>query len=210
MPPMLRTTFPVGPLGCNCSIIADPKTREAIVIDPGGEVPRILTALAQDGLRCVRIVHTHAHIDHIAGTAHLARLTQAPTYLHDGDLFLHDMMAQQAMFLGIPEPESSPIERNLKDGEGLSFGELTLGVLHTPGHTPGSVCFTVGDLCFSGDTLFAGGIGRTDLWGGDYDAIERSIKDRLYHLNGAVEVVPGHGPSTTIDRERRSNPFVRL
>lgn len=207
---MLRTTFAVGPLGCNCSIIADPNTREAIVIDPGDEVPRILTLLAKENLRCVRIVHTHAHVDHIGGTAHLARVTQAKTYLHQGDFFLHEILKEQAAFIGMAEPESSPIDQTLNDGDGLSFGSLELGVIHTPGHTPGSVCFTVGDVCFSGDTLFAGGVGRTDLWGGDYETIERSIKERLYNLNSAVEVVPGHGPTTTIDRERRSNPFVRI
>lgn len=208
---MLRTTFPVEPLGCNCTILADADSRQAIVIDPGGEAPRILAQLSRDKLQVVAIVHTHAHIDHVGGTAAIERATQAKAYLHQDDVFLHDILPQQAMLLGIEEPERSPMEGRLQDGMSLAFGKHELGVIHTPGHTPGSVCFVVPgeDVCFSGDTLFAGGIGRTDLWGGDYDTIEHSIKHRLYTLNGAVEVVPGHGPNTRIERERSSNPFVR-
>jgi glyoxylase-like metal-dependent hydrolase (beta-lactamase superfamily II) len=206
-----RETFPVGALGCNCSLLGDTDTREAIVVDPGDEVDRILAELTRAGMRVTAIVHTHAHIDHVGATAALARVTGAPTYLHDADRFLHDMLPLQAQLIGLPPVEAGRIDHALPDAASLRFGQFELGVLHTPGHTPGSVCFAVPgqDLCFSGDTLFAGGIGRTDLWGGDYPAIERSIKDRLYQLNGAVLVIPGHGPSTSIDRERRSNPFVR-
>ena len=133
------------------------------------------------------------------------------TYLHEGDNFLHQMAPQQAQMIGLPPVAESSIERDLPDATAVSFGNHEIGVIHTPGHTPGSVSFMVSghDICLSGDTLFAGGIGRTDLWGGDFGEITRSIKDRLYTLNGAVEVVPGHGPLTTIDRERISNPFVR-
>jgi hydroxyacylglutathione hydrolase len=207
-----RQTFPVGALQCNCTLVGDTDTREAIVIDPGDEVDRILAELSRAGMRVAAIVHTHAHIDHVGATAALARVTEAPTYLHDEDRFLHDMLPVQAQLIGLPAVEQGRIDRGLPDATSLPFGRFELGVLHTPGHTPGSVCFTVPgqDLCFSGDTLFAGGIGRTDLWGGDYDAIERSIKHRLYGLNGAVQVIPGHGPSTSIDRERRGNPFIRV
>ncbi len=206
---MLRQTFPVGLLGCNCTILADPNSREAIVIDPGDAADQILMRLAGEKLRVVAIVHTHAHIDHVGATAPLARVTQAPTYLHPDDEFLHQMLKEQAMLIGLPEPESSPMSQELHDGASVRFGNFELGVIHTPGHTPGSVCFNIDELCFSGDTLFAGGIGRTDLWGGDTHAIVRSIKNRLYTMNGAVEVIPGHGPPTTIDEERHSNPFVR-
>jgi glyoxylase-like metal-dependent hydrolase (beta-lactamase superfamily II) len=198
-------------LQCNCTILGDPKTKEAIVIDPGDEVDRILKVLASHELKVMGIVHTHAHIDHIGGTAELGRITGADTWLHAQDFFLHEMLPEQAKALGLQLGETAPVDRDLVDAGVIPFGCYELGVLHTPGHTPGSVCFEVPghDLCFSGDTLFNGGIGRTDLWGGDYDAIERSIQDRLYTLNGAVEVIPGHGPETSIDRERLTNPFVR-
>lgn len=208
---MIRKTFCVGQLGCNCTILADETTREAVVIDPGDEPDRILLELAKDELRCVGILHTHAHIDHIGGTGELARVTGAPTYLHEADAFLHQMAPQQARMIGLPAIAESTIDRDLPDAAAIAFGEREIGVIHTPGHSPGSVSFVVAghDICLSGDTLFAGGIGRTDLWGGDFSAIKLSITDRLYTLNGAVEVVPGHGPLTTIDRERVSNPFVR-
>jgi hydroxyacylglutathione hydrolase len=206
---MQRTTFPVGLLGCNCTVLADVEAREAVVIDPGDEAPRILMTLAKDGLRVTSIVHTHAHIDHVGATEALVRASGARAYLHEGDVFLHEMLDTQAAMLGLPPPERGTIEGRLTDGLALRFGRYELGVVHTPGHTPGSVCFVSGDLCFSGDTLFRGGVGRTDLWGGDTDALVSSIRERLYALNGAVEVVPGHGPSTTIDREKRQNPFVR-
>ncbi len=208
---MFRRTFPVGMLGCNCTVLGDPRTKEAVVVDPGDEADRILTTLAGQGLRVVGLVHTHAHIDHIGATERLRQVTGAKAYLHPDDAFLHQMLNVQAELIGLPLPEHGPIDQPLADGEAIRFGDFELGVIHTPGHTPGSVCFSVvgQDLCFSGDTLFAGGIGRTDLWGGDSDAIKRSIKGRLYTLNGAVTVVPGHGPETSIDREKKSNAFVR-
>jgi len=208
---MIRKTFPVGPLQCNCTILADPDSREAVVIDPGDEAPKILMKLAEDELKVVAIIHTHAHVDHIGAAAKLAEVTHAPTYLHPEDKFLHDILAEQAMFIGMKAPQSAPIDLQLEDAQAVHFGKYELGVIHTPGHSPGSVCFDVPghDICFSGDTLFAGGIGRTDLWGGDFDTLEKSIRDRLYALNSAVRVIPGHGPETFIDQERKANPFVR-
>lgn len=208
---MLRMTFPVGALQCNCCILGDLERGEAVVIDPGDEADRILMELAKHKLKVSAIVHTHAHIDHMGGSAQLAEATQAPTYLHPADNFLQQILPQQAAFVGLPEPAKGSIDLELADEAAIRFGRYELGVLHTPGHSPGSVCFTVPgqDLCLSGDTLFADGIGRTDLWGGDFATLERSIHDRLYGLNGAVEVIPGHGPKTSIDRERVSNPFVR-
>ena len=209
---MIRETFAVGPLQCNCSILADEENKEAIVVDPGDEVERIANKIEELGLAVKAIIHTHAHIDHIGATAELAALTGAPTFLHDEDQFLHQMLEQQAMMIGLSVPKKGNIDRGLTDEQRITFGKYELGVLHTPGHTPGSVCFSVPgeDLCFSGDTLFFQGIGRTDLWGGDFGALESSIRDRLYSLNSAVEVIPGHGPNTTIDREKLTNPFVRL
>ena len=206
---LLRKTFPVGRLGCNCSILADEASRQALVVDPGDEVDKILRELAALQLTVVGIVHTHAHIDHVGGLAELSRVTGAPTYLHNDDRFLYDMLPIQAQMLGFPEPQKGTINHNLVDGHTIPFGAFEMGIIHTPGHTPGSVCFSCAEVCFSGDTLFRGGIGRTDLWGGDSNAIVKSIRERLYTLNGAVEVVPGHGPLTTIDRERLSNSHVR-
>ncbi|MBI5507216.1 MAG: MBL fold metallo-hydrolase [Deltaproteobacteria bacterium] len=208
---MITTIFPVGLLACNCVILGDEDSREAIVIDPGDDAAQILATLEHLKLQVKHILHTHAHIDHVGATAALARMTGAPTYLHDADRFLHDIVPQQAALIGLPPPETQPMARTFKDGDAVRCGRLELGVIHTPGHTPGSVSLLVSgaELCLTGDTLFAGGIGRTDLWGGDFDAISRSIRDRLYTLNGAVEVVPGHGPHTTIDVERRTNDFVR-
>lgn len=210
---MIRKTFPVGMLRCNCTLLGDEKTGEAIVIDPGDDAPRILKELADSQLKVKAIIHTHAHIDHIGATAELARITGAPTFLHPDDTFLHEMLPMQAQLLGLSNPpEQSDIDQPLMDGHVFSFGAHELAVLHTPGHTPGSVCFHVpsAELCLSGDTLFSGGIGRTDLWGGDGELIQKSIRNRLYSLNGAVQVVPGHGPLTTIDKERTTNPFVRM
>jgi glyoxylase-like metal-dependent hydrolase (beta-lactamase superfamily II) len=209
---MIRETFPVGMLACNCTVLGDPVAKKGIVIDPGDECDRILEAIDKHDLDIVAVVHTHAHVDHIGATGELCqRLPGTPALLHAGDIFLHDMLSEQARFIGMPAPMKGRIDAHLTDAQALPFGRFELAVLHTPGHTPGSCCFQVPgeDICFSGDTLFAGGVGRTDLWGGDFDALERSISGRLYTQNGAVQVVPGHGPPTSIDRERRTNPFVR-
>jgi hydroxyacylglutathione hydrolase len=207
-----RKTFPVGALGCNCTVLADLQARSAVVIDPGDEVPRIVATLAEQRLQVVAIVHTHAHIDHVGGTTQLARATGAPTYLHADDTFLYDLLPLQAQMLGLPPPgPRDAMQQALRNDMVLSFGAFELGALHTPGHTPGSMCFEVvgQSLCFTGDTLFAGGIGRTDLPGGDATAISRSIRERLYTLDADVEVVCGHGKGTRIGFERQHNPFVR-
>jgi hydroxyacylglutathione hydrolase len=209
--PLLIDTFPVGLLQCNCSVLADDRSREAVVIDPGDEAAAIIAALVRRDLKVVGILHTHAHIDHLGATAALVEKTGAPTYLHPEDEFLHRLLPQQAQLVGLPLPAMTSMDRALSDQQAIRFGEFSLGVMHTPGHSPGSVCLLVDgqELCFTGDTLFAGGVGRTDLWGGDFDALCRSISDRLYTLDGATKVIPGHGPSSTIDYERRTNPFVR-
>ena len=209
---LFRKTFAVGLLGCNCSIISDDQTKEAIVIDPGDDFDYIWSLIQEHELQVQSILHTHAHIDHIGATAALAEATQAKTYLHPDDTFLHQMLKEQAQMIGLPAPRSGPIDEDLHDNLSIKFGAFELGVLHTPGHSPGSVCFCLEkeDLCFSGDTLFSGSIGRTDLWGGDFEVIKNSIQDRLYTMHGSVEVIPGHGPNTHIDVEKRSNPFVRL
>ena len=209
---LLRKTFPVGALQCNCSIVGDTDSGDAVVIDPGDEVPRIVEMLLAHKLRAVAIIHTHAHIDHIGGATSLSLLTGAKTYLHSQDTFLYEALGLQAQLLGLPPPGAcSPISCELRDQMRLSFGRYALGVMHTPGHTPGSVSFCLEDqsLCFAGDTLFKGSIGRTDLPGGDADAIVKSIQNRIYSMPDDATVVCGHGPPTNVLQERRFNPFVR-
>ena len=206
-------TFSVGPLGCNCSIVADLARKTAIVIDPGGDFPEISRRLAAHDLAVSCIVHTHTHIDHVGATAPLQKQTGASASIHEGDRVLYDMLPVQAAMLGIREPERATMDGDLKDGTTLTAGDLSMSVLHTPGHTPGSVCFCVKgedlELVFTGDTLFRRGIGRTDLWGGDSALIEKSLVGTLMSLSDDVVVVPGHGPNSRIGDEREGNPFLR-
>ena len=209
----LVKTIPVGPLQCNCSILVDEETREAIVIDPGDEADRILLALAEAKARPVALLHTHAHFDHIGGTAGIARATGAPIRLHAADRPLYDRLQKQGETFGLTFEPPLPPDEPLTDDEKISFGSFPVRVIHTPGHTPGSTCFLLeGDrpILFSGDTLFRRSIGRTDLWGGDTDQILESIRRKLFALDPATPVVCGHGPGTTIGEERRSNPFAAL
>jgi glyoxylase-like metal-dependent hydrolase (beta-lactamase superfamily II) len=208
---MILETFPVGPLQCNCTILGDEAAREAIVIDPGDEITRIHRRLAEHGLKLKQILITHAHIDHIGGALRLKQLTGAPIYLNENDLPLLQMMAMQAAWLGITPPETAPPDEDLTDGQTIGLAAYPAQVLHTPGHTQGSVSlhFAPLKMVLAGDTLFAGSIGRTDLPGGNYDQILASIESRLLALPDETEVIPGHGPVTTIGAERRSNPFLQ-
>lgn len=211
---MFFESFPVGPLGCNCSIVSDLQAKKAIVVDPGGDFDAIRARLDARGLAVVAIVHTHTHIDHVGATAPLQRTTGAAACIHEADRFLYDMLPIQAALVGCPVPEKTDLEGTLVDGSSLRAGEIEMEVLHTPGHTPGSVSFVVRDgvggamRVFTGDTLFRRGIGRTDLWGGDSGLIARSLKDRLMTLPDDALVIPGHGSNTTIGEERRLNPFL--
>jgi glyoxylase-like metal-dependent hydrolase (beta-lactamase superfamily II) len=207
---MILETFPVGPLACNCTILGDPETREAIVIDPGDEVGLIHRRLTELGLTLKQILVTHAHIDHVGGALRLKRLTGAPILLNENDLPLLKMMDSQAGWLGVATPETAPPDENLTDGLLVGLEHYPAKVLLTPGHTQGSVClhFAPLKLLIAGDTLFAGSIGRTDLPGGDYDKIIDSIHTRLLPLPDDTRVLTGHGPATTIGAERRSNPFL--
>ena len=211
---MILEVLPVGPLQCNCVILGDEVTKEAIVVDPGDEIAKILAILKKHQLQCKLIVHTHTHIDHAGGTAILQKATGAKVALHEKDLFLFENLNMQAQFLGFPEiPDRTDVDHYLKDGETLSFGHLRGEILHTPGHTPGSLCLHLPDsekpLLLSGDTLFKGSIGRTDLWGGSYDDIMTSLHKKLIVLPEETLVLPGHGPATTIGQEKQSNPFVQ-
>ena len=208
---MILETFPVGLLACNCTVLGDQQAHEAIVIDPGDEVSRIHRRLTQLGLNLKQILVTHAHIDHIGGALKLKRLTGAPILLNENDLPLLKMMEEQAEWIGVPTPETAPPDESLTDGLIVGLDSSKAKVMHTPGHTQGSVClhFQSLKLLVAGDTLFAGSIGRTDLPGGNFDQIINSIHSRLLALPDETKVLPGHGPATTIGEERVRNPFLR-
>jgi hydroxyacylglutathione hydrolase len=208
---MILESFPVGYLRCNCTILGDEVTHEAIVVDPGDNIPEILSRLEKHGLTLRQIVITHAHIDHIGGAAQLKKATGAPVLLNQKDLGMLNIMEIQAGWLGVPTPEVAPPDASAEDGLAIGLPSLQAEVLHTPGHTPGSICllFPEQHLLLAGDTLFAGSIGRTDLPGGDGRQILRSLRDRLLVLPDATRVLPGHGSQTTIGEERQSNPFLQ-
>jgi glyoxylase-like metal-dependent hydrolase (beta-lactamase superfamily II) len=209
---MLRyETIPVTAFQQNCSLLWCDRTLAAAVIDPGGEIDRITAAAARRGVRVEQILLTHAHIDHAGGTGALARALNVPIVgPHQGDQFWIDGMPQQARMFGMPPAEPFVPDRWLGDGDTVRVGEVTLAVRHTPGHTPGHVVFHDAESkrAFVGDVLFAGGIGRTDFPGGDYDTLIASITGRLWPLGDDTVFIPGHGPESTFGRERRSNPFV--
>jgi hydroxyacylglutathione hydrolase len=208
---MIRETFPVGPLRCNCTLLGDETTHEAMVIDPGDDIPDILVRLAKHSLTLRQIIVTHAHIDHVGGAVLLRKATGAPVLLNEKDLALLEMMDVQAGWLGVPTPAVAPPDASAEDGMKVGLANLAAEVLHTPGHTPGSIClhFAKENLLLAGDTLFAGSIGRTDLPGGDGRQILHSLRNRLLVLPDATRVVPGHGVETTIGAERQSNPFLQ-
>jgi glyoxylase-like metal-dependent hydrolase (beta-lactamase superfamily II) len=208
---MIHEILPVGALECNCSIFGDELSHEAIVIDPGDDVSRILEVLARHALKVKAIVITHAHIDHIGAAAELKRATQAPVYMNPHDAGLQAMMKTQASWLGVPAPEKVTIDRPLDDGDTLELGPAEFRVLHTPGHTPGSISLYIPSerKVVVGDALFAGSIGRTDLPGGDGPLLLRSIREKLLPLPDETTVVPGHGGITTIGREKRFNFFLQ-
>ena len=208
---MILETFPVGPLQCNCTILGDEASGEAMVVDPGDNIPHILNFLERHKLRLQQIIVTHGHIDHVGGAAKLKKATGAPILLNQNDLPLLEMMEAQANWLGVPTPEVVPPDTSADEGMVVGIAGHAARVLHTPGHTQGSIClhFAPENLLLAGDTLFAGSIGRTDLPGGDGRLILRSLHDRLLTLPDATRVIPGHGPETTIGEERASNPFLQ-
>ena len=233
---VIHEIIPVGPLQCNCAILGDAETREAIVVDPGDDVERILEILRKHNLKVRSIVSTHTHIDHVGGLARLHRATGAPVLIHESDLELYRHLDVQAQWLGVPTPETMRIQDFVREGDTVRWGALQARVLHTPGHTPGSICLVVDEASeaavgldaqgaedplttppasnsparlISGDTLFQGSIGRTDLWGGSYPQIIKSIREKLIVLPENMAVYPGHGDATTIGAEREYNPFLR-
>jgi len=236
---LIHEILPVGMLQCNCHIIGDPKTRDALVIDPGDDAERILEVIKRHKLRVSDIVITHTHIDHVGGLRRIQQATGAPVRMHADDLDLYRMLDVQAAWIGCKAPEKVEVDELLREGDTVRWGRFGAQVLHTPGHTQGSVCLYIpagskwsphpmpselpggqapvvdaksarhepGRL-FAGDTLFAGSIGRTDLWGGSFDAIIHSLKGKVLALPDETIVFPGHGPSTTIGEERETNPFL--
>ena len=208
---MIHEILTVGVLQCNCSIFGDEQTREAVVIDPGDEISRILEVLTKHQLRVKAIVITHAHIDHIGGAQKLKAVTGAPVYMNANDQDLYNHLDMQAGWLGMPTPERTEIDVAAREGDSLTLGPAEFHILHTPGHTEGSISLWIPaeNKVVAGDTLFLDSIGRTDLPGGDHRQILRSIHEKLMPLPAESTVVPGHGPNTTIGRERERNPFLR-
>ena len=207
---MIHEIFPVGPLQCNCSIIGDEASHEAMVIDPGDDIEDVLALVAKHNLQVKQIVITHAHIDHVGGAMKLRAATGAPILLNQNDYALLKMLDTQAAWVGMKSPGKVEIDQSVEQADILRAGSIAANVLHTPGHTEGSVClyFAAEKTLVAGDTLFAGSIGRTDLPGGSFEKIIQSLHGTVMALPDDTVVVPGHGPLTTIGEERESNPFL--
>lgn len=227
---MIIKSLAVGPIQANCYILGCPETKEALIIDPGGDPERIEGQLDRYSLKPVIYLHTHGHLDHVGGTAGLHQSLGGEILIHQADQFLYDNAKQQGIDFGLEIPESEPVDRFITDGEIISWGNLQGKVIHTPGHSPGGICFRISgklitegnapesptptgqeetaDWVFTGDTLFNGSIGRTDLPGGSYSTLMQSIKDHLLSMPDETVIAPGHGPLSTIGQEKRSNPFV--
>ena len=208
---MIHRIFPVGPLQCNCSILGDEQTHEAMVIDPGDQIEDILNILVEEKLTVKQIVVTHAHIDHVGGAMKLKKATGAPILMNQDDYALLKMLPLQAAWVGMRPPGVVEIDEPAGEGRVLRIGSIPVNVIHTPGHTEGSICLFLPDdkKLIAGDTLFAGSIGRTDLPGGSMDKIMRSLHTRVLALPDETQVTPGHGPQTTIGDERETNPFLQ-
>jgi len=208
---MIHEILPVGPLQCNCSVIGDETTRDAMVIDPGDDIEDVLALIQKHNLRVKQIVITHAHIDHVGGAMKLRAATGAPILLNQNDYALLKMLDMQAAWIGMRPPGEVKIDEAVSQGRVLKIGDISSSVIHTPGQTEGSICvyFPAEKKLIAGDTLFAGSIGRTDLPGGSMDKIMRSLHTQVLALPDDTEVVPGHGPATTIGEERETNPFLQ-
>lgn len=206
---MILETLVVGSLGVNCYIVGDDKTREAIVIDPGGNARDILAAIQKQQLKVIAIVNTHAHFDHVGALHSIRAETGVPFILHEDEVAMLQAAQSSAAMFGLAIPPQAPPERLVRDGDHVDVGNISLQVLHTPGHTPGGMCLLYEKHVFVGDTLFQGSIGRTDFPGGDYGTLMRSIRDKLLPLPDDTIVHPGHGGATTIGEEKTLNPFLR-
>lgn len=205
---IIRKTFPVGPLQCNCTILGDTDTGTGYVFDPGGDAQRIMTTIESMGLKIIGIIHTHAHLDHILAAGEIQAQTGAPIWVNRSDMFLWDTVEMQCRMFGVPYTPVPDPDHWIEDEQELECGG---SCIHTPGHTPGSTSFYFEDfsLLIAGDTLFQGSIGRTDFEGGDAGLLVKSIQQRIYKLDESATVITGHGPETTIGQEMRFNAFVR-
>jgi glyoxylase-like metal-dependent hydrolase (beta-lactamase superfamily II) len=192
----------------NCFIFGCDQTKEAVVIDPGGDADRILLSLAESNLKVKYIVNTHGHFDHVSDNGKMKEATGAEILIHPLDAPMLGSLSSNAAIFGISVENSPPCDRTIEEGDTVSFGEITLEVLHTPGHTPGGISLFTEGIVFVGDTLFAGSIGRTDFPGGDFDTLVASIQQKLFKMDDDVRVFSGHGPETNIGQEKRFNPFV--
>lgn len=204
---MLIETVVVGPLQVNCYVVGCENMGEAIVIDPGDEAEWVAEVAKRRGLTVQHIVNTHAHFDHLAGVRDLKELTGAPFSLHEAELPLVESFSRQALFFGLRVGDPPEVDDLLVEGDTVTFGKVSLKVLHTPGHSPGGISLIGDGVAFVGDELFMGSIGRTDLPGGDYETLIDCVRTKLFTLGDETVVYPGHGPLTTIGRERRHNPF---
>jgi hydroxyacylglutathione hydrolase len=206
---MILKTLPVGPIMANCYILGCKNTREAAIIDPGDEADKILMSLAEEKLKVKYILNTHGHFDHVGANRRLKEVTGALIAIHPEDAPMLGMISQAAASFGMASENSPPPDLMINDGDEISFGDITLKVIHTPGHSLGGVSFYTDGIVFVGDTLFAGSIGRTDFPGGDYNTLISSVKNKLFVLGDNVKAYTGHGPVTTIGQEKRTNPFLR-
>ncbi len=208
---LIVESMPVGHLQCNCTILGDPVSGKAVIVDPGGDAEKLLERLKELNLELDRIIHTHAHLDHFLASGKMKESTGANLALHKEDQFLWDMLEEQCRLFGVPFEPIPPPDQWLQHEEEIDLKQFKGKALHTPGHTPGSMCFHFESqkLLVAGDTLFQGSIGRTDLWGGDYHQIEKSIKEKIYQLDEETTVITGHGASTSIGQEMRYNSFVK-
>lgn len=204
---MILKILVVGPLQSNCYILGCERTRRAAVIDPGGDVNKILMALAKDNLRCVYIVNTHGHFDHSGENKRLKEVTGAQLIIHRADAPMIVRQGAQGGIWGMELENSPPPDRTVEEGEFITFGDVSLKVLHTPGHSAGGISLVTDRMAFVGDTLFAGSIGRTDFPGGDHEGLLRNVREKIFPLGDDVVIYPGHGPKSTVARERRTNPF---
>ena len=204
---MILRTLVVGPIQANCYILGCERTGEAAVIDPGGDADKILIAHAKNNLRCLYIINTHGHFDHSAENKRLKEVTKAQLLIHRADAPMILRQGAGGRTWGIQVDDSPPPDRYLEEGDLITFGDISLKVLHTPGHSPGGISLITDKMVFVGDTLFAGSIGRTDSPGGDYNGLLRNVREKIFTLGDDVVVYPGHGPKTTVGRERQTNPF---
>lgn len=197
----------VGPLQTNCYILGCKRTKEAAVIDPGGDADQILMTLAREGLHLAYIINTHGHFDHTLANGRLKKVTGAELLIHQADAPMITSQSAQGSMWGMKIEDSPPPDRYVREGSLITFGDISLKVLHTPGHSPGGISLATDKVVFVGDALFAGSIGRTDFTGGDYEGLIRNVREKILTLGDDVVVYPGHGPQTTVGRERQTNPF---